>query len=80
MRKFMVTCKDDITGYQMILSECSYNQAMAWLGVILNRHDMTCECLSNNDTGLTDIFIKDKNGNPCRTFYYDEERGYLLGE
>lgn len=31
MRKFVTSCKDDKTGYEMILSECSYNEACDWL-------------------------------------------------
>ena len=80
MRKFMYCCKDIETGHEMILSECTYNQAMSWLDEILAKHDMTCDCRKNDTTGFIDVHIWDKCGTPCRTFYYDEKRGYLLGQ
>lgn len=32
MKKFRVSCKDQITGLEMILSECSFNEACAFFG------------------------------------------------
>lgn len=82
MRVFTTLCKDAITGFQMILSECSYNMAMDWL-----EH----KCIKNGCEFSTvqqyyvkgrmlpavTVYNKDRT---IRVFVYDEERGYLLGE
>ena len=87
----MTACKDHVTGYEMILSECSYNQACDWLSRELAKHGCeiwrTEQRISDNlyviftavavcplDSAGS-MFMKDD-----RTFYYDETRGYLLGE
>lgn len=79
MKVFTTLCKDDKTGFQMILSECSYNMAMDWLDKKLKKTNMWIEQTRVRD-GLTEILITDKHLLRGRTFYYDEERGYLLGE
>ena len=39
MRRFTTACRDSVTGYEMILSECSYNQACDWLSRELIKQD-----------------------------------------
>lgn len=86
MRRFTAACKDNKTGYEMILSECSYNQACAWLYEEVKKAGReVCRSFINNVTGLTEIWTaewSDKICNyvPTRHYFYDEERGYLLGE
>ena len=86
MRKFTTSCIDKKTGYEMILSECSYNMAMDWLyNVVKNAGREVCRLFVNKETGLTEIWTaewSDKicNYKPTRHYFYDEERGYLLGE
>lgn len=88
-------CIDNKTGYELIVSECSYNHVCMWLARELQPSHIeivTCTVLKN---GLIEIktqptkleFDADEmlNGkiigkSSPRTFYYDEERGYLLGE
>lgn len=70
MKKFVILCKDKITGMEMILSECSYNQACSYL-----ENQYPGECLGCENVGnLTKIKFAERN------FFYDEERGYLLGQ
>lgn len=86
MRVFTAECKDSITGYAMVLTDCSYNMACDWLERELNKYDVDIyECKNDSKTGYTVL----KTGQyssilneyvPCRTYYYDESRGYLLGE
>ena len=84
MRKFTVECKDDKTGYSMVLSECTYNMACDWLERTLKKYGVEiCGVFFNRKTGMTELYSgrPDKNGlNLCRKYFYDEERGYLLGE
>ena len=75
---------DDKTGYELLLSECSYNMAMDWLSKELAKYGLeVCGIHYDRDRGLTKLYSgrPDKSGlNFGRKFYYDEERGYLLGE
>lgn len=92
MRKFTVECKDDKTGLSMVLSECSYNTAMDWLQKTLRKYDVDIYRTEVDFKGLVHIWTgKPKAGTdytgrpevffePCRKYFYDEERGYLLGE
>lgn len=86
MRRFLIHCIDEKTGYQMILSECSYNFACDWLNRYVHEKGLEiCRAFHNNDTGLDEIWTaqwSDKICNyvPTRHFFYDEDRGYLLGE
>lgn len=88
MRKFVTSCKDDKTGYEMILSECSYNEACMWLENELSKYGSEIYRTEKHTNGLmyiwTGIYRLDKFGkSSCiakRMFFYDEERGYLLGE
>lgn len=74
MRVFTALCVDKKTGYEMILSECSYNMAMNWLEAKIKKlgHIPNIECKKEGD-----LIVVETSG---RTFFYDEERGYLLGE
>lgn len=74
MREFTATVRDSKTGYEMILSECSYNMAMNWLEGKIKKlgHIPNIECKKEGD-----LIVVETSG---RTFFYDEERGYLLGE
>lgn len=78
MRKFMVECTDTKTGLSMVLSECSYNVACDFLERELRKYHkdiLDCRVSREGKTkGMTRIRTT------SRTFYYDEERGYLLGE
>lgn len=63
---------DSLTRHELILSEASYNMACSFLesmGLICD----TVKTLSLSTTELT-------FSNTERKFWYDEERGYLLGE
>lgn len=83
MKEFKVCCRDSTTGFVMILSECSYNMAIDWL-VRKNIDILSCKnsTIYNNitviKTGIWSHILADFK--PNRTFYYDETRGYLLGE
>ena len=70
MKVFTTSCKDEKTGLEMILSDCSYNFACSFLsGKNLGKLiSASCESI-----GITKIEFEK------RTFYYDENRGYLLG-
>ena len=84
MRKFTVECKDDKTGYSMVLSECTYNMACDWLERTLKMCGVSiCGMHYDVDTKITTLYSgkPDAKGlNLCRKYFYDEERGYLLGE
>lgn len=84
MRVFTTLCKDDKTGHQMILSECTYNMACDWLDNKCKKAGVEiCGLSSNRYTGLIELYTgkPDSKGlNLCRKYFYDEERGYLLGE
>lgn len=73
MRKFTTLCKDIITGNEMILSECSFNEA-CWFLESENADGRFgtykgTECASLHVHKL--VFEK-------ALFLYDEERGYLM--
>lgn len=89
--KFVTTCIDDKTGYTMMLSEVTYNQAVEWLkdeALKYGRDIFRAEQDGNMiklSVGKSHI-DNDETGNPTHwytnivTFYYDESRGYLLQE
>ena len=79
MRRFVVSCKDSKTGYEVILSECSYNMACDWLERELAKVGLWVE-QARTRNNLVEILTVDKNLLRGRTFFYDESRGYLLGE
>ena len=67
---FNVLCKDSVTGMEMIASELSFNEACMYLkSQDLGRY------FGNYGFGNMINFKFEK-----RDFYYDEERGYLLGK
>ena len=73
MREFRTSCIDNVTGMEMVLSECSYNMACDWLerkGFTHYNYFEVC----GTETILE--FTTPKK----RTFIYDEERGILLGD
>lgn len=81
MRKFDISCRDALTGYEMILSECSYNMACDWLSQELDKLGMEVyQCAYNGSTDMYELNTRDNECVPGRKFYYDETRGYLLGE
>ena len=75
MRKFVVLTKDGVTGLQMILSEVSFNHACSFLenekglGEFIGTDDVTVKGRKLTKVGFSK-----------RDFFYDEERGYLLGK
>lgn len=86
MKVFTIECKDTKTGLSMVLSECTYNMACDWLDRKLKNYGVEiCKCVHNNKTNFDEIWtarFDDELNNyvPCRKYFYDEERGYLLGE
>ena len=83
MRVFQTEAKDTKTGLSMVLSECSYNMAMDWLSRELKRYNVTIVAIGSMHIPYelkTIITQTIETGAYMRTFYYDEERGVLLGE
>jgi len=84
MREFKISCKDSITGKEMVLADCSYNNACDWLERTVKSLGFSiCGTGYDKETKLTKLYV----GNPDRdslnlkrTFYYDEDRGILLGD
>lgn len=73
MRRFTALCRDDITGHEMVLSECSFNQACYFLETQnadkkFGEYKGT-ECGSRDVTKL--VFEK-------ALFLHDEIRSYLM--
>lgn len=86
MKAFTTECKDSITNYAMILSECSYNMACDWLERTLKKYGVEIyDCRINSKTGFMELATGKYSSalgrfEPCRKYFYDEIRGYLLGE
>lgn len=89
MRVFTTLCKDEKTGYQMVLSECSYNMAMDWLERKVKKElidpGFHHYISSHNGIKLIKIVVDSWHEGvqkyvENRIFYYDEDRGYLMGE
>lgn len=93
MRKFVTTCIDEKTGYEMVLSEASYNVAMDWLQRQSDKYFKEIFRTENNGTDDMWIYvgIPKKDINPMTgevdvwytnqvVFHYDESRGYLMQE
>lgn len=79
MREFKTSCVDSITGFEMILSDCSYNMAIDWLERDCKKHCIRpYKAKKVND--LIVIYTTDNYFRDSRKFFYDEKRGYLLGE
>ena len=79
---------DNLTRWEIILSECGYNEAMMWLENTLSKHKVAISGTATHQRKINDTWHKftaivtefQKNGKFVRTFYWDENRGYLLGE
>lgn len=69
MTVFKIFCKDSITGMEMIATDCSFNAACDYL-----EHQNLGKYLGCDSFGNISKIKFDK-----RDFFYDEERGYLLG-
>ena len=69
MRIFSAMCLDNETGFQMIASECSFNDACCYLSKSTGER-----CLSTKKEREHYLFEFSK-----RSFIYDEKRGDLLG-
>lgn len=75
MRKFMVSCRDNRTGLFIVLSECTYNMACDWIEeTVYGAGGKVCGTEYRPLDDLMEIRTT------CRKFFYDEKRGYLLGE
>lgn len=85
MKVFTIECKDNKTYYSMVLSDVSYNNAMKWLHDNLWKYGVEICREFKNDKGMMEIWTAKWDDSICnykstRRFFYDEERGYLLGE
>ncbi len=90
MRKFTTECKEDKYHYSMVLSEVSYDEAMDWLQRELEKYGHEIYRTEKHINGLMYIWtgkFEFFKGDACcgqyvqhRMFYYDEDRGYLMGE
>ncbi len=82
MKKYTSEVKDAITGFGMVLEGASYNFSMDWLRRTLKKYGVTigkCEPYRFKGRKLVAVHT-DRNGESMRTFYYDEDRGFLLGD
>lgn len=59
MRKFVTSCIDEKTGYEMVLSEASYNEAMYWLQRDIEKSIYPREIYRTEDNGTDDNGIDD---------------------
>ena len=83
MRIFKTACKDNITGYEMLLSECSYNTACFWLCQELKKRNLEIiqtNKIKHNTLDLTELITNSFSGGCDLRFIYDETRGYLLAD
>lgn len=95
MKVFTAFCMDEKTGYEMVLSEVSYNVAMEWLQRDIEKSIYPREIFRIENNGTDDklvyVGIPKRNINPMTgyedvwytnqvIFHYDESRGYLLRE
>ena len=69
---------DNITNCELLLSEASYNMACDWLDKQCNGEIIEAKQTTYKGRNVTKITAG--NGQWVRSFFYDEERGYLLGE
>ena len=71
---------DNITNCELLLSEASYNMACDWLQKWFDKWGW--EVRSAKQTTYKGISVTEIVGGckqRVRSFFYDEERGYLLG-
>mgnify|MGYP007092188818 CR=1 FL=1 len=86
MRVFQIACKDSKTGYEMVLSECSFNMAMYYLdSELVKKHGMEVCSVNTTKDGLQMICFGRWNETESYyedtiAYYYDEARGYLMKE
>lgn len=92
MRNFTTLCVDEKTGYEMMLSDASYNVAMEWLQREVDKYGKEIFRTENNGTDDMWIYVGtpkeglDFNGRPDVwytnqvIYHYDESRGYLMKE
>lgn len=71
MQVFTASCKDNKYGYEMVVSECSYNFACDYIERKLE-YKIT-KCSKDIMRGLTEIKTTDNI-----IFIYDEVRGFLM--
>lgn len=74
MRIFTVACRDIETDYEMVLSECSYNQACMYLQQTYHPMDIKTE----TDFVHNRIYLILQGVGLGLEFCYDENRGYLM--
>ena len=95
MKVFTAFCVDEKTGYEMVLSDVSYNVAMEWLQRDIEKSIYPREIFRIENNGADDkqiyVGIRKYGRNPMTgyedvwythqvIFHYDESRGYLLRE
>ena len=91
MRRFYNSCIDEKTGYEMVLSEASYNVAMDWLQKEADKYGKEIFRTENNGTNDMWVYVgkPKKDVNPMTgevdvwytnqvVYHYDESRGYLM--
>lgn len=74
MRVAKCSIIDDKTRKSLVAKECSYNMACSYL----DKQGFTPLLISMEEDGTFKMIMK--VGDLRRTFWYDEARGYLLGE
>ena len=74
MKKFDVACRDTETDYEMVLSECSYNQACMYLQRTYHPTDVKVE----TDFVHNRKYLILQGVGLGLEFCYDESRGYLM--
>ena len=72
---------DNITGKELLISGASYNLAMHWLDKQLKNagFEVTSATYQDNIAMFVIKTYDNNNDEEGRTYWYDEERGYLLG-
>ena len=80
MRKFKISCKDSLTGMEILADNVSYNMSCIFLSSIgfdFNDAQIKIDYRMNR----TLIYHVDENKNIIgRVFCFDENRGLLLGD
>ena len=84
MRIFKTSCIDEKTGYEIILGDAGFDEAMDWLQKEVMKYGAEICRQEKHVNGLWYIWTAqwdDKicNYKPARMFYYSEERMRLLG-
>ena len=74
MRRFTTACIDNVTKMEMVLSECSFNEACMFLEKENKDNRFGNFVSAKGKLTKTEIIYEKAN------FLYDEERGYLLRE